>query len=48
MALAMTVGATKIRVLQEKVMSSLSGTKPSETQIEHSEETTVDQEVCTV
>ena len=48
MALAMTVGTTKIQILQQKVMSSLSKTKSSETHGECGEETLTDQKTCAV
>lgn len=48
MALAMTVGATKIQILHEKAVSFLSETKAGEAQTERDKEKSEDQEVCTV
>ena len=45
-AIAMTVGATKIQILQEKALASLPGGSSSETIIQ--EENVVDQEACVV
>jgi ABC-type phosphate transport system permease subunit len=45
MAIAMSVGVTKIQILQEKAISSLPETTSSEIQMEHGEETQTEQEV---
>ena len=44
MALAMTVGATKIKVLQENALTSLLGKKPEETKAGNAEKS--GQESC--
>jgi hypothetical protein len=45
MAIAMTVGATKIKILQENALLSASGKKPEEPKVEH-EEKSSGQESC--
>jgi hypothetical protein len=44
MAIAMTVGATKIKILQENALASLPGKKPEETKIGNEEKS--GQESC--
>ena len=46
MALAMTVGATKIQILQEKALSSLAERDSRGSQPEPAEKVTAEQEVC--
>jgi hypothetical protein len=48
MAIAMTVRATKIQVLQEKVLSSLLQRKSSESKAEPKEEMPPEQGACSV
>lgn len=48
MAVAMTIGATKIQILQENSIASISVKKSSEAQDEKGEASTADQEACTV
>ncbi len=47
MAIAMTVGATKIQILQENSLASLTAQESSETQVEQGQEPVADQESCT-
>ncbi len=48
MAIAMTVGATKIQILQEKALGSLPGGKASENQAKGKEELIGEKEACFV
>jgi transcription initiation factor IIE alpha subunit len=46
MAIAMTVGATKIKILQESALASLTKKRPSQIQGTGEENTPSDSEVC--
>ena len=46
MAIAMTVGATKIQVLQKGALASMRGSESSETHTEEKEEQPGEQEAC--
>ena len=48
MTVAMTIGATKIQILQENSIAGMSVQKSSEAQVEQGETSTADQEACTV
>ncbi len=47
MTVAMTVGATKIQILQETSLASISEMGSSETPVKQGEEPPADQEICT-
>ena len=47
MTVAMTIGATKIQILHENSLASISVQKSSEAQVEQEEVSTADQEACT-
>jgi hypothetical protein len=48
MVIAMTVGATKIQIIQEKALASLPQSRSADTQLQHEEENRADQEACSV